>query len=153
MAADFADLISQINKAVYNCIPGMKINLKGMRYPKDAEEFVSFNGLALYDIRSRADTEAYRVFVEVIAYSKQAPYRADKKFMRVWEIAQAYRNLLSQKRIVVESTCVQFKEARLMSLDLNSLGDFAQAIDQQSPALGLDAVVIEVEGIITQVKE
>ena len=153
MADEFDDLFLQLHKMVYECIPEMKMVIKGMRFPTDVEEFVVYNDLGLYGMASRKDVRAERIFVEVIAYSKHADQRKDQKIKRAWSIAKQYYDLFNKARVRIENTCVQFKEPRLMALDLKSLGDFAQSIDQQSPALNLDAVVMEVEGIIIQSKE
>jgi hypothetical protein len=150
--ADMRTLMLQANKLVADAIPNVPLVIKGMQFPEDEDEFVCFNGLALYESVKRSTSTGYTCFLEVICYSKHPSVREDKAMLREWALAEVYRTLFSGKRIAIESTCIQFAEAKLMALDLRSLGQFAEGIAQSSPSLNMNAVVMEVEGIVIQEK-
>jgi hypothetical protein len=148
-----AELFLGIQKEVAELHLDMPIAVKGLKLPLDKEEWITFNDLSVYPMRSRTDTVNRRVSIEIICYAKHAQFRADGNFKRAWEMAEDYFNLLNQARMIIKSSCIQFREARLIYLDHKSLGDFAEHIDQQSPNLNLDAILLEVEGIWIQSKE
>ncbi len=148
-----AELFLGIQKEINDLDPGMPMAVKGLKLPQETEEWVTFNDLSVYPFRSRKDTINHRISIELICYAKHAQYRQDQNFKRAWEMVDPYFQLLNQGRFIVKSSCIQFREARLIYLDHKSLGDFAEHIDQQSPNLNLDAILLEVEGIWIQSKE
>ena len=150
---DMSKLVAGLHKMVYDVNgTNMPFQVRGVPLPLDKEEFVVYNGLAIFPRVSRPRDIAESVFVEVICYSKHAQFRADRDFYRPWKISQPYFNLFSQKRVSVEDACIQFTEGKIAYLDLRSLGDFAENINQQSPELKLHCIVLSFEGLISQGK-
>ena len=153
MHADFYKLIAGLHKMVYD-VNGtdMPFQVRGVPLPLDKEEFVVFNGLAVFPRVSRPGDVYQTLFVEIICYAKHAQFRADRDFYRPWKISQDYFELFSHKRVIVEDACMQFNEGKLAYLDLRSLGDYAENINQQSPELKLHCIHLSFEGLISQGK-
>lgn len=148
---------AQLNAAIHRIIaehdPNMKYRIEGVPYDLgDEEEWIMGRNLSVYSIAARSDVHFDRLFIEVLCYSFEGQRRRDKNWNRVWEIADTYATLLSGKRFVVESSCMQVKEARCMFLDLRSLGHGAENINQQSPLLHVQCVAVGCEVVILQPK-
>ena len=153
MVTGMFKLISGLHKMVYDVHgAGMPFQVRGVPLPLDKEEFVVYNGLSIFPRISRPGDVNESIFVEIICYSKHAQYRADRDFYRPWKMSQDYFDLFSQKRVIVEDACIQFTEGRIAYLDLRSMGDYAENINQQSPELKLHCIVLSFEGLISQGK-
>ncbi len=148
--ADPVQLIAGLHKLVYEVNTSMPFQVRGVPLPLDKEEFIVYNGLAIFPRVSRKADICESIFLEVICYSKHAAYRADRDFYRPWKICKPYFELFSQARFTIENACIQFNEGKMAYLDLRSLGDFAENINQQSPELKLHCVVLSFEGLISQ---
>ena len=152
MVTDPYKLIAGLHKMVYDVNTNMPFQVRGVPLPLDKEEFIVYNGLSIFPRVSRKNAVNESIFVEVICYAKHAQYRSDRDFYRPWKMSKPYFDLFSQKRILIEDDCIQFNEGRLTYLDLRSLGDFAENINQQSPELKLYCIVLSFEGLISQGK-
>ncbi len=143
-------LITGLHKIVYDIDHTMPFQIRGVPLPLNKEEFIVYNGLAIFPRVSRKNAINESVFIEIICYSKHAEYRTDRDFYRPWKIAKPYFDTFSQARFVVENACIQFNEGKMVYLDLRSLGDYATGINQQSPELKLHCISLSFEGFISQ---
>ncbi len=126
--------------------------VRGVSFPTDKDDFIRLDLLADLNRTSRTSFINTMLPVEVTCYSKLALQRADHKYKGAWALSDAYFPVLNQKRYRLENTCIQFREARRIYMDLSSLGDFSAPFSNQSPKMNLECVVIEVDAFVTQTK-
>lgn len=152
--ATMAQLNAAIHRELETFMPEMKFRIPGVPYKLGEEqEWIEVKNLSRYAIPTRKDARFDRLYVEVLCYAFEGQYRTDHNWNRVWEIADIYSDFLCQRRISVESSCIQFKETRSMFLDPRALGDFAKNIDQASPLLHVQCIALGCEGLILKPKE
>jgi len=132
--------------------PAIPIVIRGVQYPTQEDDFLEFNLLAVSHELDRPGRKNYRYSVELKCFSRHTNVRVDgnRSIDPHYDLAEPYIKLFNQKRHLINNTCIQFTEPTVSNLDLSSLGDFAQGIDQQSPKLNLFALVIQVTGTIIQ---
>lgn len=129
-------------QALLGPIPEDRIYLPGMAHPSlDAStEWIQFNVLNSEGLPSRVIDYKSSFFLEIIIYVLHVGFRERKNLYRYRELVQIYKDLFNQKRFDADGTCLQFREGRIMYLDLNSLGDFASNIRQRSPSANVNSV-------------
>lgn len=144
--------MQEIEKIIVAVDPAMPRVIRGVDFPKDKDDFIRLDLLADINRVSRAHDVNTILPFELTCYSKLALQRTDHKYKNAWALSDNYFDALHQRRYVVESSCIQFREARRIYMDLSSLGDYAKPFAQQSPKMNLECIVIEVDISISQVK-
>lgn len=150
--ATFIEIHKHMRKLVHDLNPQMPQSVVGAEYPTNVEEFVRYSSLLNHPHPSRTVDLNNRFYCEIACYAKHAIDRTDQSISRPYELADIYAKLVHQTNIMIESSCIRFLEARMIYLDLNSLGQNAAPFQQTSPKLNLHAVVIEAEAIISERK-
>lgn len=154
MAISRYNVMNQVQKLITALDPDIPMILRGTNFPEGANDFLRLDMLAEMPNVGRPKDFSFKLPFELTCYSRHALHRTDqKKYKNSWAFSEPYFEFLNQKRYIIETACIQFKEARRIYLDLSSLGDFAVQINQQSPKLNIECIVIEVDATINQVKE
>lgn len=148
--ATMLDIHVHMRKLVKDLIPNMPQTVVGADYPKNVEEFVRYSSLLRSPRPSRLTDLEDRFYCEITCYAKHASDRADGNISRPYELGDIYSKLVHQTNICIKNSCIRFLEARMIYLDLNSLGQNAVPFAQTSPKLNLHAIVIEAEAIISE---
>ena len=138
----------QIVKAVD---PNMPMVVPGIPVPslEGKDEWISFNILSIINTPSRRTADEVLVDVQLIVYSLHAQHRSDRKFSAIYNLVDKYSSLFHKRDHVIKNTCIQFKENRIVPLDLRSIGDFAKEILNQLPTLHTLSTVILNQGLIS----
>ena len=138
-----------INAALFNIVRNVCVELQvpmtipGAEYPKGADSFVKFSMLAIAPSPARPEQSRSFLSVEILCYHKHGALAEDGKIYGHLELAQHFINLFHQTRIMVNTSCLQFREAKLIALDLKALGQFNQVSTQPSSSLNLNVAAIE----------
>lgn len=154
--ATFLGITKFMLKLVHEVDTSIPMVIIGAEYPKDADDFVKYASLAKESLPARLSDEESWYFCEITCYSKHADQRKIQNeqgnLHRQFEFAQAYFDLVNQKDYKVETSLLRFHEARMINLDLNSLGQNASPFAQTSPKMNLNAIVIEAKAQIFKVR-
>lgn len=131
--------------------PLMPMQIRGIPAPPVAEanEWIVFDILSIIHSPARRHTVDINIDVQLICYSKHATHRTDNKFTAIYDLLDKYGAAFQRKDVVIKSTCIQFKENRIVPLDLRSTGDFAKEALNQLPPLHTQSVVILNQGLIS----
>lgn len=129
--------------------------MRGVPNPSvaDVDEWLSFDILSIIDGASRRNTIERYIDIQLICYSKYATHRSDNSFIAIYNLADKYGKLFHKKDVLIKNTCIQFKENKIVPLDLRSVGDFAKDILQQLPPLHTLSVVLLNQGMIHSSQE
>jgi hypothetical protein len=119
----------------------------------DVDEWLSFDILSIIDGPCRRNTIERYIDIQIICFSKYATLRSDNKFVAIYDLADKYSRLFHKKDVMIKNTCIQFKENKIVPLDLRSVGDFAKDILQQLPPLHTLSVVLLNQGVINSTQE
>lgn len=111
-------------------------------------EWIVFDVLSMVDGAARRGVVELYIDVQLICYSRHAVHRTDNKFDSIYTLADKYSPLFHRKDIMIKSSCIQFKENKMVPLDLRSTGDFASNILNSLPVLNTMSMVILNQGII-----
>ncbi|MBA3761739.1 MAG: hypothetical protein H0X04_00150 [Chthoniobacterales bacterium] len=143
----------QINLAIAKIIkdhaPTRVLQLKGMQPQvlENVEEWVSYELLAS-PAQPAHNTEIYEhLKFQVTCFSRHGHIRKDGDFNRPWELADEYIALLANSRVLIETSCLLFKEASPIYLDLRSFNDSSKLISEQSPPLNTHCVVLLIDAV------
>jgi hypothetical protein len=115
----------------------------------DLDEWISFDILAFIDMPSRRNVIDRVIDIQTTCYTRHAVHRGDKKFGAHYALATKYGALFHKKDILIKNTCIQFKENRIVPLDLRSTGFFASNTSNPTPLLNTQAIVILNQGVIS----
>lgn len=146
----FTDVYLGLAKRVQDTFPGLPLALKGMPQPdlSHADDFIDFQVLSFLESPARTHTVDLDLTIQIMCYAKHAERRADNKIARVFELADMAVAAFQRKDVVIKDTCILFKEARIIPLDLRSIGDFSKVIYQQSPPLDFMCAVVLIDGCV-----
>lgn len=131
--------------------PNMPMFVRGTPTPEyaTANEWLSFEILSFIDSPARRHTVDKLVDVQLICYTKHATHRTDNDFTALYRLMDKYGPLFDRKDVRIKNTCIQFKENRIVPLDLRSVGDYAKDILNQLPPLHTLSTVILNQGLIS----
>jgi hypothetical protein len=131
--------------------PAMPMFVRGTPTPsyEGVDEWISFEILSFMESPSRRHTVDMLVDVQLICYTRHATHRKDNKFTAQFDLMDKYGPLFHQKDVNIKNTCIQFKENRIVPLDLRSVGDYAKDIINQLPPLHTLSTVILNQGLIS----
>lgn len=131
--------------------PNMAMQIRGTPSPelKDKNEWIVFDILSFVDSPARRFTIDMMVDVQLICYSRYATHRTDNRFTGIYDMADKYASIFHRKDIRIKNTCIQFKENRIVPLDLRSTGDFTKDSLNQLPPLHVQSIVILNQGLIS----
>jgi hypothetical protein len=154
MNATHSEIYLGLLKLVKAVDPDMTMVVRGMPMPTldRKDEWMCFDILSIISQPCRRNTIETYVDIQLILYSLHAEHRSDKKFDAIYRLIDKYGDLFHQKDVTIKNTCIQFKENRIVPLDLRSTGDFAKEILNQLPALHTMSVVILNQGLISSSK-
>ncbi len=113
------------------------------------DEWICFDILSMINGPARRNTVEMYIDTQITLYSLHAEHRSDKKFDAIYRLLDKYGSLFHRKDHVIKNTCIQFKENRIVPLDLRSTGDFAKEMLNQLPPLHTQSVVILNQGLIS----
>jgi hypothetical protein len=149
MLPDYITVNRYFRKLIADVDPLIPVIIRGVQYPT-ADDFIEVNSLAIDPKVARPSQTYCDIQLEVRCFSKHTNVREDNSGVidPHFNFADNYIEMLSQKRYMIDTACIQLKAPRIVNLDLSSLGDFSQAIDQQSPRLNMFCMVINVAGQI-----
>jgi hypothetical protein len=100
---------------------------------------------------SRLQDDKRDFSLQIIVYSIHGGSRKnDRKLNNELAISDAILPTFDQQRFLVSGSDVQLKEAKVIPLDLRSMGDFAEKVKQRAPDLNVNTAVILVDGCIIQ---
>jgi len=137
------DYVQKIDPAMPMVIRGAPmISLDGL------DEWIVFDILSMADGIARRNVVERYIDVQLICYSRYATQRKDNKFNSVYSLSDKYAPHFNRKEIMIKSSCIQFKENRMVPLDLRSTGDFAKDILNSLPQLHTMSMVILNQGTI-----
>lgn len=151
MSLNHEDIYLGLLKLVKAVDPNMPMIIPGMPAPtlEGKNEWVSFNILSIINTPCRRSAEEAVVDIQLIVYSLHAQHRTDKKMTAIYALLDKYGPIFHKRDHVIKSTCIQFKENRIVPLDLRSVGDFAKEILNQLPTLHTLSTVILNQGLIS----
>lgn len=155
MHATYEELYLGLLKLVSEVKPDMAMVIRGTPAPQlsSLDEWISFELLSLHDLPARVDT-VYKVLdIQLTCYARHGTLRADKRFGAHFGLADVYGKVFHKRNIQIKNTCIQFKENRMVPLDLRSTGDYAAEITNSLPQLHTQSVVILNQGIISSTVE
>ena len=128
------------------------IVVPGADNPK-ADAFVKYSTLLAAPKVARPEQTRLLLHVELMCYHVHANAVSKgvvgRIFGHLW-LAQKFVHLYHQRRLLINNTCLQFTEARMIPMDLKSVGQFSQAGNQASSPLNLNVAVIESFATINQ---
>ena len=130
--------------------PNMSMQVRGVppQSLETLEEWIVFDILSIMESPSRRHTVDIAVDIQLICYSKYGVHRKDRQFDAPYRLLDKYAAAFHSKDIMIKSTCISFKENRIVPLDLRSTGDFAKNQVNALPPLQLMSMVILNQGII-----
>jgi hypothetical protein len=151
----YALINTRIREMLYNINPQMPFVIRGVQYPTQYDDFLEVNVLNITPQTSSRWRKFVKFAVEIKCFSKHTNIRGDNngEIDPHFTLAKPYIDLLNQRRHIINNTCIQFNEPKIVNLDLKSLGDFAKSADQQSPSLNLFVLAIQITGTINRTKE
>lgn len=131
--------------------PNMPMQVRGTPSPavEEKDEWIVFDILSIINSPARRHTVDVNIDVQLICYSRYATHRKDNKFTAIYDLLDKYGSYFHRKDVVIKNTCIQFKENRIVPLDLRSTGDFAKEALNQLPVLHTQSVVILNQGLIS----
>lgn len=149
------DIYKGLLDIVHKLDPNVVLQVRGIPTETlvDIDEWISFDILAFIDMPSRRNVIDRVVDIQTTCYSRHAVHRSDKKFGAHYALATKYGALFHKKDILIKNTCIQFKENRIVPLDLRSTGFFANNISNPTPLLNTQAIVILNQGVISSSTE
>jgi hypothetical protein len=112
------------------------------------DEWIVFDILSIIDTPSQRHAIERAIDIQIICYSKHGIHRSDNKLDAVYRLADKYAAAFQSKDIMIKSTCISFKENRMVPLDLRSTGDFAKSQVNALPPLHTMSMVILNQGTI-----
>lgn len=149
------DIYKGLLAIVRNADPNMVMQVRGVPTDSlvDIDEWISFDILAFIDMPSRRNVIDRVVDIQTTCYTRHAVHRSDKKFGAHYALSTKYGALFHKKDVLIKNTCIQFKENRIVPLDLRSTGFFANNISNPTPLLNTQAIVILNQGVISSSTE
>lgn len=131
--------------------PAMTMMIRGTPTPSydGLDEWLSFEVLSIVESPARRHTIDAVVDVQLICYSRTAGHRSDHDFAAIYRLMDKYGPIFHQKDVRIKNTCIQFKENRIVPLDLRSVGDYAKDILNQLPPLHTLSTVILNQGLVS----
>ena len=153
--ATYTELHLGLLRYVQSIDPNMSMQIRGTPVQSlvDLNEWIVFDILSMMDGPCRRHTIEKYIDVQLICYSKHGIHRTDNKFNAIYEMVDKYAGAFHSKDLVIKSTCISFKENRIVPLDLRSTGDFAKSQVNQLPPLHTMSMVILNQGTINSYTE
>lgn len=153
--ATYTELHLGLLQYVQSIDPNMPMQVRGTPQQSLAEldEWIVFDILSMIDGPCRRHTIEKYIDVQIICYSKHGVHRKDNKFNAVYELCDKYAKAFHSKDLMIKSTCISFKENRIVPLDLRSTGDFAKSQVNALPPLHTMSMVILNQGTINSYTE
>lgn len=147
----YSDLYKELLAYVKAIDPNMPMQIRGTPpiSQDNIDEWIVFDILSMLDGVARRNVVERYVEVQIICYSRYATLRADNKFDAIYSLTDKYNAAFHRKDLCIKNTCIQFKESRIVPLDLRSTSDFAKDILQNLPPLHTMSMVILNQGIIS----
>jgi hypothetical protein len=147
----YADLYLGLLNYVKNVDPDMPMFVRGTPTPayEGKNEWFSFEILSFMESPARRHTIDMTVDIQLVCYTRHATHRTDNDFTALYKLMDKYAPLFHQKDVIIKNTCIQFKENRIVPLDLRSVGDYAKDILNQLPPLHTLSTVILNQGLIS----
>ena len=149
----FAGLVTRLAIPGYTATNPIKIFIPGWPHPdiSNADDWLEFFILSGDRYASRVIDDKRAISLEIIVYSIHASSRKhDRKTNNELTISDAILPIFDQKRFLVKDSAIQLKEAKMVPLDLRSMGDFAEKVKQRAPDLNVNTAVILIDGEIIQ---
>lgn len=148
--ATYAELHLGLLKYVQSIDPTMSMQVRGTPQQSlvDLDEWIVFDILSMIDLPGPRNTIQKIIDIQLICYSKHGVHRKDNKFNAIFELADKYAKAFHSKDLMIKSTCITFKENRMVPLDLRSTGDFAKSQVNALPPLHTMSMVILNQGTI-----
>lgn len=112
------------------------------------DEWITFDILSMMDGPCRRGTVEKYIDIQVILYARHGVHRKDNKFNAIYSLVDKYAPAFHSKDVMIKSSCISFKENRMVPLDLRSTGDFAKDQVNQLPPLHTTSMVILNQGVI-----
>lgn len=146
-----ADLFLGLLAYVKAADPDMPMFIRGTPVPsyEGKNEWLSFEILSINNGAARINANEVTVDIQCTCYSRTATHRTDNSFTAIYTLADKYGALFHQRNVRLKNTCIQFKENKIIPLDLRSTGDYAAQALNQLPPLSTLSVVILNQGIIS----
>ena len=113
------------------------------------DDWVAYELLSIVDSPARTHTVDRVVTIQIIIYSRHTEKRRDNKLTANLELADTIYTAVNRRNVPLKDSCIQLKDAKMVTMDLRSIGDFAKGIYQQSPSLDLQSTVLLIDGIIS----
>ena len=126
----------------------MQVRGTPQQFLSDLDEWIVFDILSMIDGPCRRHSIEKYIDIQLICYSKHGVHRKDNKFNAIFEMVDKYAGAFAGKDLMIKSTCISFKENRIVPLDLRSTGDFAKSQVNALPSLHTMSMVILNQGTI-----
>ncbi len=149
-----ADLYAQIGTEIQQLLPTTPLFLRSAPLPSiaESEEWLSFELLGMTPSISPQLYVNQQVDLQITCYSLHSQFRKDTNPLRHLEMVDIVKPLIDSRAHDFGNAVIEFFEAKVINLDLRSMGDFSKAIYQQSPKLNTNAAVILNSGQIIATK-
>lgn len=109
---------------------------------ENQEEWVSFEVLGMDPAITPKLYVNQELDVQITCYSLHSQYRKDQNPLKHLEMSDKIKPLIDRRSFTLNGSMIEFLEARVVNLDLRSMGDFSKSIYQQSPKLNTVCIVL-----------
>jgi len=150
----YSDLYLGLLKYVKAVDEAMPIFIRGTPIPsyEGHNEWIAFEVVGFLEHPTRVFSIDMDVDIQLICYTRHATHRTDNKFTAMYSLLDKYAPLFHSKDVLIKDTCIQFKENRIVPLDLRTQTMYSKDYADSQSSTHILATVILNQGLISSTR-